>query len=344
MLKVYNSLQIKNIVLKNRIVMAPMVRFGYTGQQGIMSEKLLQHYLNYADKGIGLIISQALTVTPGAKVSDRAGAYSDEHIGYLRELAKEYHKNDTVFLAQLAFPGFGFYDTETGDVNELTINELERIRDQFINAARICRDAGLDGIELHGAHTYFLNMMASELANKRTDRYGGGITGRLTLVKEIIEGIKSFSDDNFILAYRMGWGESLEIDTATAQALEDLGIDLLHVSAGIPQDRRLQLPDDFSFNDIVYTGSYVKEHVNIPVIVVNDIKTLDRGNTLIESNLTDLVAYGKPFLADESFVINSSGNLNFKSCMECRKCQWFIDGEKCPARKKPDNLKKPIYQ
>ncbi|APC08917.1 NADH oxidase [Moorella thermoacetica] len=136
------------------------------------------------------------------------------------------------------------------------------------------------------------------------------------------------------MSYRMGWGDSLDEDVKTARALESLGIDMLHISTGIPRDRKLELPAGFDYNDTVYTACYVKKHVNIPVIAVNGIKTLKRGNVLIENNCCDFVAYGRPFLADAEFVVRSLKNDEYKPCLECRNCRWYINGEKCPAQRK----------
>lgn len=347
MLKIFSPIQVKNISFRNRIVMAPIVRFGLPSAEGIMGEKLMHDYLSRADKKIGLVISQALSVSSDCNTSSKAsgtsggaGAYSDQHVGYLSKIAKAYHKNGTAFFAQLALPGFGFYDDNSRDINKLTKEDLIKIRDEFIRAAKICKKAGLDGIEMHGAHSFFLNMMASLEANKRQDSYGGDLTGRLTLVKEITEGIKNFAGDDFIVSYRMGWGDSLDTDVQTAKKLEDIGIDMLHVSTGIPQERKLKLPSDFQYNETVYTGCYIKKHVKIPVICVNSISTLDRGNMLIENNDCDFVAYGKPFLADARFIERSLNDSNYKPCFECRNCQWFINGEKCPAQLK-EKMKVP---
>lgn len=331
---IFSPIQVKNIHFNNRIVMAPMVRFGFPSENGTMGQKLMQDYLSRADKGIGLIISQVLSVSAEREIAGGAGAYSDRHISYLKQIAEAYHKNGTRFFAQLGLSGFGFYDHSSGDVNKLAKKDLTKIRDAFIRGAEICQKAGLDGIEMHGAHTFFLNMMASPHSNKRQDVYGGDLPGRLTLVKEITAGIKSFAGDHFLVSYRMGWGDSLDTDAQTARTLENIGIDMLHVSNGIPQDRVLQLPADFAYSDTVYTGCHVKKYVTIPVICVNGIKTLGRGNVLIENNCCDFAAYGKPFLADARFAERSLKNSGYKPCLECRSCQWFINGERCPAQEK----------
>ena len=306
---IFSQIKVKELNFSNRIVMAPMVHFGYKNKNGNMEEKLLNTYLNYADKGIGLIISQALLVTNKKEivgdVSNWAGIYSNEHIEYLRKISDTYHKYGTKFIAQLNTLNFKFLEKNSNDINRLSKEDLIYLRDCFIKSAKFCQEAGLDGIELHGAHTYFFNMLSSEISNKREDNYGGNLIERLNLVKEIIEAIKSFSKDDFIISYRMGWTENINTDIETAKALEKLGVDILHVSSGIPEDRKLKLPNEFEYNDFVYTGIQVKKNVNIPVIVVNDIKTLSRGNKLIEDGDCDFVAYGRPLLSDPNFVIHS---------------------------------------
>ena len=309
MSNIFSQIKVKRVNFSNRIVMAPMVHFGYKNKNGNMEEKLLNTYLNYADKGIGLIISQALLVADKKEivgdVSNWAGIYSNEHIEYLRKISDTYHKYGTKFIAQLNTLNFKFLEKNSNDINRLSKEDLIYLRDCFIKSAKFCQEAGLDGIELHGAHTYFFNMLSSEISNKREDNYGGNLIERLNLVKEIIEAIKSFSKDDFIISYRMGWTENINTDIETAKALEKLGVDILHVSSGIPEDRKLKLPNEFEYNDFVYTGIQVKKNVNIPVIVVNDIKTLSRGNKLIEDGDCDFVAYGRPFLSNPNFVIHS---------------------------------------
>ncbi|MCL2457296.1 MAG: NADH:flavin oxidoreductase [Desulfobulbus sp.] len=331
---IFSPIQVKNTNFANRIVMAPMVRFGFPCNEGVMGEKLLQDYLGRADKGIGLMISQALSVSPERPIPGGAGAYAEKHISNLNRIAEACHTSGTKFIAQLSLAGFSFYDVHAEDVNKLSKNDLVTIRNEYIHAAENCMKAGLDGVELHGAHTFFLNEMASSYANNRQDEYGGNLTERLFLAREIIEGIRGIAGESFLISYRMGWGEDLDTDVKTAQELERAGVDLLHVSTGIPQDRKLRLVEGFEHHDAVYTACYIKKHVSIPIIAVNAIRTLDRGNALIEQNCCDFAAYGKPFLADSSFVLHSKGNSGFKPCFECPVCQWFTDSTKCPSQVK----------
>ena len=332
MADIMSPIKVKNVDFKNRVVMAPMVIFGLTSEDGIMEPKLVDHYLKRADNGMGLMISQALSVSSEDMVRGGAGAYSDSHIDYLSKIKEACHQNGTRFFAQLAYPGFSYYDDNSKDVNQLTKEDLGKIRDEFIRGAKVCKNAGLDGIEMHGAHTFFLNMMASPKSNKREDEYGGDINGRLFLLKEIVEGIKDFAGDDFIVSYRMGWNDNLDLDIKTARVIEDMGVDMLHVSSGIPGDRKLEIPEVFNYNEIVYTGCQVKKHINIPVIAVNDIRTINRGKYLLEKDLCDFVAYGRPFLADENFMNESIVDPDYDPCLRCKSCQWFENIEKCPGQ------------
>ncbi|AFS79331.1 NADH:flavin oxidoreductase/NADH oxidase [Gottschalkia acidurici 9a] len=334
MTNIMDPIKIKNILFKNRVVMAPMVCFGWPSENGMMSEKLIDHYKKRASTGIGLMISQSISVSSKESCDGGIGIYNEDHINYLSNIRETCHQNGTRFFSQLIYPGLAYHYSSSLDINKMSKDDLRKIRDEFIHSAQLCKKAGLDGIELHGAHGFFLNMITSPISNNREDEYGGDINRRLLLVKEIVEGIKRFTDDDFIVSYRMGWNDCLDTDIKMAQALEKIGIELLHISSGIPMDRELEMPEDFHFNNIVYTGSQVKKHVNIPTIVVNDIRTFARGKYLVNHDMCNFVAYGKPFLADESFMTKSLENDKYESCFRCKKCQWFINSDNCPAKRK----------
>jgi len=331
-MKIFEPIKIKNVLFQNRVVMAPMVPFGMPELPGgVMCDTLLRHYLDRAPNGIGLMITQSLSVTSKLPAAGGKGIWADEQIDHLRTIAEACHKYGTKLFVQLAYPSAGHQNGDS--VNGLTADEIEEITEEFVRAAFRCREAGCDGVELHGAHGYSLNMFASPLANKRMDSYGGDLSGRLHLVRNIVDGIRPIHDDDFILAYRMGWNDDLETDIQTARALEALGVELLHVSSGIPEGRHMVLPEGFPYNSVVFSGTELRRHVNIPVVVVNDIRTLDRGNALLEDGLCDFVAYGKPFLADPLFYANSLVNKNHEPCLRCKKCLWFTHYDRCPANR-----------
>ena len=324
-------LQVKQVTFENRIVMAPMLPFGWPEKDGGMSEKTLAHYLKRAGKGMGLLICQALLVSPENDLLDRAGAYKREHLCFIKKIADACHAGGTRVFAQLAYAGFDASGGGGRKVTELSTEKMAEIGRDFVHSVRLLKEAGCDGAELHCAHGSFLNAVHSPIENTRQDRYGGDLEGRLTLLKEIIEGCRECIDDSFILSCRMGWTETLEGDIALAQAMEKLGVEMLHVSGGIPADRSLDIPEDFPYNAFVYTGTRVKQHVNIPVTVVNDLQTLRRGNELLREDACDLIAYGRPFLADPDFALHAAEDPDYIGCRKCKACQFRTDGDRCPG-------------
>ncbi|WP_315119748.1 hypothetical protein [uncultured Clostridium sp.] len=153
-MKILNSIKIKNVQFKNRVVMAPMLNFAVPiSTDGIMSQKLMDYYFQRAISGIGLMICQNLSVTSKMRLHGGLGAYSNEHIEYIKKLAEECNNHNTKFFAQLAYPSTGYQNGDS--INNLTQKSIEEIKDEFVRAAKICKKAGCDGIELHGAHGFF---------------------------------------------------------------------------------------------------------------------------------------------------------------------------------------------
>lgn len=332
-MNLFSSIQIKNIKFANRIVMAPMVPYPISSyDSGSMHNALINFYKNRSNSDIGLIISQSLDVSTNHKTEGFAAIRSQEHRQPLEMIADLFHQNNTRFFAQLAFPKIGSHENQL--LNDMSTNEMQHLIDDFVTAARLSKASGCDGIELHGAHGYFLNMLLSEEYNHRKDAYGGSLENRLRFISEVIDKIGRFSDDNFIISYRMGWSDSAETDIQIAAALEKMGVNLLHISYGLRSTRKFDLPENYPYNKTVYAGTLLKKSLKIPITVVDDIQTLSRGNHLIENNLSDFVAYGRPFLADCDFVRNSSNDPHYRPCIKCKKCLWFTDGTLCPANRK----------
>lgn len=329
MATIFDPIQIKQVHFANRVVMAAAVKMGLPCQDGVFGRELMADYQQIASTNIGLLTTQALAVQPDQK-GVMAGAYQDEHIAYLKALADAVHQYQTKLFGQLNLMDYDIANADCPDINQLSTAQIERIRDDYICAAYRLKCAGFDGVELHGAHGRFLNMMFCSRVNKRADRYGGSMAKRARILAEIVEGIRAFADDHFIISLRFGYTEDLAGDIELARLFVSQGIELLHLSNGIPEKRELDIPRDFPYNDIVYTAARIKEAVDVPVTAVNQIETLARGNALIERGACDFAAYCRPFLADKAFFTRASRQMDYRPCFLCKRCQWFTDGRKCP--------------
>lgn len=346
--KLYEPYEIKSIQFKNRITMAPMVPFGVPGgEENSLGEDVLDYYRERIKGDLGLVVTHCFSVLEQDVGLRAFGLNNEKQKADLKKLVDMCHGNGTKIIVQIGYPSKGHHRHEK--INSWTAEQLHHIEDLFVESARAVKEQGADGIELHGANMFFLNLFSSPISNTRTDEYGGNLEGRLHLAGNIIRRIKEFSDDDFIIGYRLGFNKNVRTDIDTAAALEKTGVELLHVSYGIREaDRylapdyppvitypgssraKIEGPESFDFNDVVFTGTSVHTFVNIPVILVDEIWNLSRGEELLNKNAGEFIAYGRPFLGDPDFLEQSKENPQYEGCLRCKACAWFHDYSKCP--------------
>jgi NADPH2 dehydrogenase len=348
MSNLFDSMIIKSHKIKNRVAVPPMVCFGYAEENGYVTKMNITHYEALAKGGAGLIVLEAHAVEKDGRLANtQLGIWKDEHTEGLKRVAEVCHRYDSVALVQIHHAGLKTpknvsnlaiapspYEKDGTVAREITMDEVKRVQESFLKAAKRAKKAGFHGVELHGAHGYLIDQFMSPIINKRTDKYGGTIENRMRFAIEIVEMIKEELGKDFIIGYRMGGNEpTLEEGIVIAKTLEEKGVDLLHVSAGIQGDTIPEPPKDFPYNWIVYMGTEIKKAVKIPVIVVNGVKVPSEAAYLVENNLADFVAVGRAHLVDPNWAKKAEANKEPAPCLKCPKCLWFKDGRNCPGRK-----------
>ena len=355
----FSEMNIRNMRVKNRIVMPPMVCFGWAGEEGLVTENNVKHYKARAKGGVGLIIVEATCVSRNGRLADRQlGLWSDAQIEGFSQIARECHQYGARVLVQIHHAGLATPRSVSNDrvapseyegqsnirelnlsARALTIKEIKAIQTDFIAAAVRAKKAGLDGIELHGAHGYLISQFFSPFVNQREDSYGGNLEGRTRFATELIAGIRNVTGEDFIIGCRMGSNEpDLQTGIKIAQRLEKSGIDVLHISTGMTtfiktnSTESQSVPPDFKYNWIVYGGTQIKRNVKVPVIVVNGIRTPEQANYLIKHNLSDFVALGKGLLVDPEWANKAQRKQNVTACIDCKACAYFRPGTVCPQQ------------
>jgi NADPH2 dehydrogenase len=350
-MSILTPITIRNTVVRNRVVFPPVTCVGMVPENGVPGADRLGHYAQIAESGLGMIIIEACCVQPDARLHpNQLGLWDEAQIGGLSTLVSVIHQKDVACIVQIHHGGARTHPAinSTPVVPSALKNESDKkvraaskddlmvIRDNFINAAIYAEKAGAAGIELHGAHNYLLSEMASSLFNQRSDAYGGNQRNRLRLALEIIEGRRANTGQDFIIGYRMGGNEPTYFEgIQIAGILQDAGVDFLHISYGFPrpEDERVVTSSDFDYNSVVYGASLVKKSVHIPVIAVNRIQTLSRGEWLLQNGHADMIAYGRPMLANYSFFKRAFSGQDKSDCCLCYpRCLWFTDPSLCPAR------------
>ena len=184
-----------SFVAKNRVVMAPMVT-NFASEDDEVTERQILYYAERARGEVGTIIVEASHIHKDVRISARQiGSYDDRFIPGISRLAQGIKEKGAIAILQLCHGGPKLLSTSgsstvsisdvgirVGDVPRvLSVAELGRVRQDFVDAARRVHKAGFDGVEIHAAHFYLLSASISPFTNKRTDEYGGSVENRARL-------------------------------------------------------------------------------------------------------------------------------------------------------------------
>jgi 2,4-dienoyl-CoA reductase-like NADH-dependent reductase (Old Yellow Enzyme family) len=338
-MKLFESIQIGHIQIKNRIAFAP-THMGYCSTKGEVTDQVLCHYSARAKGGAGLIIIEGTGITGKYAFTMGRGivCIGDFYRKGLKELAEVIHFAGAKAVVQLVL-GQGIQamfshpkrdlvgpsavstrinkenlpkslrkigEVQGETARSLTQDEIKELIDAAVSAARILKEVGFDGVEIHGAHGYLLAEFTSPLFNKRRDPYGGSFENRLTLPLQLIDGIRQATGQKFVIGYRISGSEhvggGLELDESVqvCQRLENAGIDYLHLSSGCYQAIKWTFPDHEGV--MLPEARAVKVAVNIPVICPNihDPETAEKS---IDEGLIDMASLSRALLADPDWPL-----------------------------------------
>jgi NADPH2 dehydrogenase len=313
-------IQIGGTQLKNRIVMAPMQQRMGT-HEAFAIDHHIHHYGERAKGGVGLVIIESTSISENGRLfQDDIGIFLDQHIAPLKQIVSSIHENNTKAFIQLCHggrkaspenkgkmlaPSSLAFNEEYGNPNELTIEEIQKIKEQFVTAARRSVEAGFDGIELHVAHGYLLHQFLSPLSNQRTDEYGGSFENRMKFVKEVLITVRKEVGNDYPVIIRVSAsdyhkeGLTPEIVGEVVKLLEPLGLDAVHVSSGglLPIG-----PSEVYPGYQVPYAETIKKFASVPVIAVGLIHTKEMAEDILESEKADCIAIGRPLLEDPYYV------------------------------------------
>ncbi|HET9674684.1 MAG TPA: NADH:flavin oxidoreductase [Gaiellaceae bacterium] len=282
---IFEPLRFRNLTVKNRIFRSN-VSGRFDLYDGTGTETRINWELKFARGGVGAIISSWTGVHPrGRIVPNYATIERDDQIPFWRELGERVHEHDCRFIVQLAhagrqrdIPGFehdlepGLSSTDRSDAlhgfrcRKATKAEIRELQEAFAQGARRAREAGLDGVEIHGANGYVFTQFLSSAINEREDEYGGSLENRARLLVETVEAIRREVGDDFHLQVKisatelgnalMPWakkGNTIEDSVQVAKWLEAAGADAIHVSRGNTFPHPDNPAGTFSAKDVVAT-------------------------------------------------------------------------------------------
>jgi len=329
--KLLTPITVGALDLPNRVVMAPMTRGRATRPQLLANADIADYYSQRASAG--LIITEGVTLSKGGRgwigVPE---IYTAEHVESWKPVTQKVHEAGGRIFCQLWHTGRASHSSFRPDDKDprpvapsairveghhlshtpkgkveyetpraLETEEIPQIVEEFKNAAQCARDAGFDGVEIHGANGYLLDTFLQASTNTRTDAYGGSIENRFRIVKEVVEAVTSVLPASRVglrlspngTYNGMGTPDFRESFLEYAKMLSKYGLAYLHVMVGL----------GFGFHELgePMKASEFKAVFDGPVIA-NVGYTMESAEEEISSGGADLVAFGRPFITNPDLV------------------------------------------
>ncbi|TXK84260.1 NADH:flavin oxidoreductase/NADH oxidase [Paenibacillus sp. N3.4] len=326
MIDLFTPYQLKGLQLKNRVVMPPMCQYSVSNKDGIANDWHYNHYLSRAVGGAGLIIIEMTDVDPDGRITDYdLGLWSDDQIPALARIVEASHSHGAKVGIQIAHAGRKAEDVavpvapspipfnaSSPTPRELTTQEVKNMVEKFRLAVRRAVIAGVDVIELHGAHGYLIHQFHSPLTNHRTDEYGNDLT---KFGVEVIRAVKSEMPADMPLIMRISAqeyvdnGYGINESLAFSKVYKEAGVDIFHVSAGGEGPIAAAGKPGTHVAYQVPLARQIKKSLDIPVIAVGRLDEPVLANAVIGNEDADLVAVGRGMLKNPYWTLSAASEL-----------------------------------
>lgn len=310
--------------MKNRFMLAPLTNT-QSHEDGTLSDDEFNWLTMRAKGGFGLIMTCASHVQRNGKgFHGQLGIFSDKHIEGHTKLAAAIKKENSLAVIQLHHAGIRSpkdlvnndvvgpsKDNETG-ARPLDIEEVHKLRGDFIAAAVRAKKSGYNGVEIHGAHGYIICQFLSSKYNQREDEYGGSLENRARLLFEITEGIRANCGPNFLIGVRLSperFGMRLqEIKTVCEQLVNKFNIDFLDISLW----DSFKKPEEIEYQDKSLLDHFVSiDFGRVLLTVAGQIRTAGDVKKIISSGV-DFVTIGRAAILHHDFPKKIIANNNFE--------------------------------
>lgn len=338
----FTPCKVRGVLLKNRVIVSPMAQ--YSAVEGTVGDFHLTHLGARALGGAALVMAEMTCVAADARITPGCpGLYRPEHTAAWKRIVAFVHANsDAKIGVQLGHAGakgstrpmWDGIDLPLADGNwplvsasaqqylqgvsqlarEATMDDLERIKREFVRATQAAHDAGFDWLELHCAHGYLLSSFISPLTNRRQDAYGGSLENRCRYPLEVFAAIRAAWPQDKPISVRLSahdWvegGITPDDAVAIARLFKALGADMIDCSSG--QVSKEEKP---VYGRMFQTpfADRIRNEAGIPTIAVGAIYEADHVNCIVSAGRADLCAVARPHLANPAWTLLEAARIGY---------------------------------
>jgi len=283
-------------------------------------------YKRWAEGGTGLIITGNImvdpkgTAEPGNIVFDK-----NSNMEILKDWAKQGQQHGAKVMVQLNHPGKQVPKTIAKETvapstiplgnglnklfstpRALTTSEVEELVQKFVTSAKVAKEAGFSGVQIHAAHGYLISQFLSPHDNRRTDKYSGSLENRMRFLKEIYLGMREELGKDFTIGIKINSTDFKEDGLTEEDSLKaiielaNLGLDFVEISGGTYERPAMMGATSKSTNQVFFAeySKKLKQKIEIPVVVTGGIRSINVMNTLLNDNTTDFIGIARPLTID----------------------------------------------
>ena len=339
---IFNPLTVKNMTIKNRIVMTPMGT-NYGEQNGEMSFLHMDYYEQRAKGGVGLIIVENASVDSpqGSNGTTQLRIDHDNYIPRLFKLCETVHSHGACIAVQINHAGASALSSRInmqpvsasnlpskkgGEIpRPLQKEEITAIVKKYGEAAKRAQVAGFDAVEIHAGHSYLISQFLSPTTNNRTDDFGGSKENRARFAKMVMDEVRSQVGPMFPIMIRISADELVEGGNTLEDTLELLEYfaeeaDIIDVSAGLTGSIQYQIDANYLKDGWrSFMAKAVKEKFNKPVITTGNIRNPKIAEEILEDGDADLIGMGRGLIAEPEWVnkVESGREDELRKCISC---------------------------
>jgi 2,4-dienoyl-CoA reductase-like NADH-dependent reductase (Old Yellow Enzyme family) len=336
-----SELRLRDVVFPNRIGVSPMCQYSY--EDGRSNEWQFVHLGSRAAGGAGLVFTEAAAVTPEGRISpEDLGVWSEAHFEPLERITRFINAQGSVAGIQLAhagrkastyrpWSGRGAVSESKGgwkpiapspirfsesyaEPREITVNEIQGLRNAFATAAGRAYQAGFRVVEIHAAHGYLMHEFLSPLSNHRTDNYGGSFENRTRFLRETVEAVRKVLPERSPLFVRISatdWTEGgwdIEQSVELAGRLKALGADLIDTSSG-GNVERAEIPIGPGYQTAF--AERVRREAGIATAAVGMIISAAQADHIVRTGQADIVLLARELLRNPYWPLHAAQELGY---------------------------------